>query len=49
MVLKDVALNDVDWVELAKDRDTLRALVNTVLLFSENVLTVFSGSAVLGN
>jgi hypothetical protein len=29
MVVKDAAWDDVDWVELAKNRDTLRALVNT--------------------
>jgi len=31
MDLKDVAWNDVDWVDLAKDRDTWRAVVKTVM------------------
>lgn len=31
MYLKDVAWDDVDWVYLANDRDTWRAVVNTVL------------------
>jgi len=30
MDLKNVAWDDVDWVDLADDRDTWRALVNAV-------------------
>ena len=31
MDLKDAVWDDVDWVVLSNDRDTWRALVNTVM------------------
>jgi hypothetical protein len=31
MDLKERGFGDVDWIHLARDRDTLRALVNTVM------------------
>jgi hypothetical protein len=29
--LREIGWNDVDWIELAQDRDQWRALVNTVM------------------
>jgi hypothetical protein len=45
MDLKHVAWDDLDWVDLAKDRDTLRAGVNTsinleVLYISQDVFAL---------
>jgi hypothetical protein len=31
--LREVRWNDVDWIDLAQDRDQLRALANTVMDF----------------
>jgi hypothetical protein len=31
MDLRETGWDDVDWIELAQDRDQLRALVNTVM------------------
>jgi hypothetical protein len=31
MGLRDIGCNDVDWIDLAEDRDQWRALVNTVM------------------
>jgi hypothetical protein len=33
MDLREIGFGDVDWVHLARDRDTWRALVNTVMNF----------------
>jgi hypothetical protein len=29
--LREIGLDDMDWIELAQDRDQWRALVNTVM------------------
>jgi hypothetical protein len=31
MDLREIGLGDVDWIDLAQDRDRWRALVNTVM------------------
>jgi hypothetical protein len=31
MDLREIGWDDVDWIELAQDRDQWRALVNTVM------------------
>jgi hypothetical protein len=31
MDLREIGFGDVDWIHLARDRDTWRALVNTVM------------------
>jgi hypothetical protein len=31
MDLREIKLDVMDWIDLAKDRDKLRALVNTVM------------------
>jgi hypothetical protein len=31
MDLREIGRDDVDWIELAQDRDKWRALVNTVM------------------
>jgi hypothetical protein len=31
MDLREIGWNDVDWIDMAQDRDQWRALVNTVL------------------
>jgi hypothetical protein len=31
MDLKEIGWEDVDWIPLARDRDKLRAVVNTVM------------------
>jgi hypothetical protein len=31
MDLRDIGCSDVDWIDLAQDRDKYRALVNTVM------------------
>jgi hypothetical protein len=31
MDLKEIVWNDMDWIDLAEDRDQFRALVNTVM------------------
>jgi hypothetical protein len=31
MDLREIGFGDVDWINLAQDRDTWRALVNTVM------------------
>jgi hypothetical protein len=31
MDLGEIELNDMDWIDLAQDRDQWRALVNTVM------------------
>jgi hypothetical protein len=31
MYLWEIGFGDVDWIHLARDRDTWRALVNTVM------------------
>jgi hypothetical protein len=31
MDLREIVWNDMDWIDMAKDRDQLRALVNTVM------------------
>jgi hypothetical protein len=31
MVLKEIVLGGMDWIDLAQDRDQWRALVNTVM------------------
>ena len=33
MDLRDIGWDDVDWIDLAQDRDKLRALVNIVMNF----------------
>jgi hypothetical protein len=33
MNLRDIGWGDMDWIDLAQDRDKLRALVNTVTNF----------------
>jgi hypothetical protein len=33
MGLQEVGCKDMDWIELARDRDTCRALVNVVMNF----------------
>jgi hypothetical protein len=33
MDLKEIRLDDVDWIDVAQDRDQWRALVNTVMNF----------------
>jgi hypothetical protein len=33
MVLREIGWNDVDWIDVAQERDQLRALVNTVMNF----------------
>jgi hypothetical protein len=31
MDLREIGWDDMDWIDLAQDRDNLRALVNTVM------------------
>jgi hypothetical protein len=31
MDLREIGLDDIDWIELAQDRDQWRALVSTVI------------------
>jgi hypothetical protein len=34
--LRDIGWGNMDWIELAEDRDQWRALVNTVMNLREN-------------
>jgi hypothetical protein len=50
IVLRDIRWNDVDWIDMAQDRDQWRALVNTVLNLrvQQNVGKFLSGCIISG-
>jgi hypothetical protein len=37
MVLREIGCENVNWIRLAEDRDRWRALVNTVMDFSDSI------------
>jgi hypothetical protein len=43
MNIHEVGCGGIYWIELAEDRDRMRALVNTVLLFISNAENILTG------